>query len=87
MDGSYFDVFNKQYKKCKTRKDYKKLCKLMLGQFSMIDVVDRNKWKVFSSIMGEDACAHSIALAIKLSILEQQGINCDILTIENNMDD
>ena len=81
--ATYYDMYNKKLKKCKSKKDYKRLCKLMLSQLSAIDRVDENMWKIFASSIGEDAYAEVVALAIKMSILEEQGIPCDILSIEN----
>ena len=54
----------------------------MLFQFDAIDGVDENQWRILSQIMGEDACAQVLALAIKMYTLEQQGISCDLLSIE-----
>ena len=85
MINSYREIFEKKFKKCKSKKDYKRLCKQMLFQFGAIDGVDENQWKILSQIMGEDACAKVLALAIKMYALEQQGISCDILSVEDYM--
>lgn len=83
METSYKEIFEKKLKDCKSKKDYKKLCKQMLLQFDTIDHIDQNQWRLFSEILGEDLYSQIIALSIKMYILEQQGIPCDILSIEN----
>lgn len=83
MSNSYREIYEKKLKKCKSKKDYKRLCKQMLFQFDAIDGVDENQWRILSQIMGEDACAQVLALAIKMYTLEQQGISCDLLSIED----
>lgn len=82
-DTSYYNTYSRKLKKCKSKKDYKRLCKLMLAQLSAIDSVDENMWKIFASTIGEEAYSEVLAAAIKMSILEQQGFPCDILSIEN----
>lgn len=86
MDKTYYTTFHQKYKNCKSKKDYKKLCKEMISLYNMIDKMDENQWKIFSSVMGEDAYAQGIALALKMSILEMQGVSYDILTCEQNWD-
>lgn len=81
MEQSYHDIFAKKYKKCKSKKDYKKLCQEMIFQYDVIDKVDENQCKIFSSIIGQDAYLEGIALAIKMYILEQQGVSCDIISL------
>ena len=83
METSYKEIFAKKLKACKSKKDYKRLCKEMIIQFDAIDHIDRNQWRLFSEILGEDVYARIISLAIKMYILEKQGIPCDILSIEN----
>lgn len=83
---SYEELFSKKFKKCKSKKDYKKLCREMLMQFDAIDHIDANQCKIFSTILGTDTYAEGMALAIKMYILEQQGISCDILSIEERED-
>jgi len=86
MGTTYKDIFTEKYKDCDSKKDYRKLCKEMLVQFDAIDKIDANQWKILSSIIGEDAYSRVIAMAIKMYILEQQGIDCDVLTIEERHD-
>ena len=83
-EQSYKEIFTKKYKNCKSKKDYKKLCKDMIFQFDVIDKVDENQWKIFSTLFGEDNYSQGLALALKMYLLEQQGISCDILTIEDS---
>lgn len=85
-EQSYYEIFSDQFAQCKSKKDYKKLCKLMLKQFEVIDKVDANQWRVFSSLVGSDLYSYGIALAIKMYILEQRGVPVDILTIETLQD-
>lgn len=82
MGTSYKDIFTEKYKDCDSKKDYKHLCKEMLYQFEVIDRIDENQWKLLSSIIGEEAYSRVLALAIKMYLLERQGISCDLLTIE-----
>lgn len=82
-DTSYYNTYSRKLKKCKSKKDYKRLCKLMLSQLAVIDSVDENMWKIFASTIGEDAYSEALALAIRMSMLERSGIPCDILSIEN----
>ena len=58
----------------------------MLKQFEVIDKVDANQWRVFSSLVGSDLYSYGIALAIKMYILEQRGVPIDILTVETLQD-
>lgn len=80
---AYYDLFTDKLKHCKTKKEYKKLCKEMLRQFDAIDKIEHNQWKIFSSTIGSDAYLKAVALSVKMYILEQRGISCDILTIED----
>ena len=82
MGTSYKDIFTEKYKECDSKKDYKHLCKEMLYQFEVIDRIDENQWKLLSSIIGEEAYSRVLALAMKMYLLERQGISCDLLTIE-----
>lgn len=77
---SYYETFSRKYRKCKSKKDYKKLCREMINLYGVIDQVDENQWKIFSSVMGEEKYIEGLALAIKMYILEQQGISCDIVS-------
>ena len=57
----------------------------MLTQLSVIDKVDNNMWRIFSTIDGgEEIYSRALATAIKMCILDQQGIPYDILTIEKD---
>jgi len=78
----YQELFTAKYKKCKSKKDYKRLCKEMLCQFEAIDGVERKQWLIFSSMIGEDAYTSAMALAIKMYLLEKQGCNVEVLTYE-----
>lgn len=82
---SYHDIFSAKLKKCKTKKDYKKLCKEMVFQFGVIDKVDANQGKILSSMVGTDNYLKVMALAIKMYLLEKQGIPCDIISLEEEM--
>lgn len=84
---SYFETFSRKYKKCKSKKDYKKLCREMIYLFDAIDCIDNNQWKIFSSLIGEDEYVKGVALAIKMYILEKQGISCDIVSYVNEHND
>lgn len=80
LPESYYETFSEKYKKCKSKKDYKKLCKEMIHLYGVIDEIDMNQWKVFSTILGDDAYTKGVALAIKMYLLEQQGISCDVIS-------
>ena len=79
---SYQDLFSKKLKKCRSKKDYKRLCKEMIRQFSAIDQVEQNQCKIFSSLIGSENYIKGMALAIKMYVLEQQGIPCDVISVE-----
>lgn len=81
--SSYKEIFTKKYDKCKSKKDYKKLCKQMIYQMGAIDKIDENQWRLLSEILGEDTYAQILALSVKMYALEQQGISCNILSIED----
>lgn len=86
---SYRDIFSTKLKGCKSKKDYKKLCKEMIVQFGVIDKVDANQCQIISSMIGSDNYTKAMALAIKMYILERQGIPYDFLSVEdyfNNFD-
>lgn len=87
MEQSYHDLFVKKYKKCQSKKDYKKLCKEMIFQYDVIDKVDENQSKIFTSMIGSETYSAVLALAIKMYILEQQGVSCDIVSLIENFDD
>lgn len=80
-EQTYYEIFAEKFSKCESKKDYKKLCKMMLKQFDVIDRVDANQWRIFSSLIGSDMYSYGIAMAIKMYILEQQGIPVDIVSI------
>lgn len=80
---SYQDLFSQKFKRCKSKKDYKKLCKEMIHQFEVIDQVEQNQSRIFSSMLGSDTYVKGMALAIKMYMLEQQGISCDVISIED----
>jgi len=87
---SYYSIFEDKYKKCKSKKDYRKLCKFMLRQFKVIDGVDEKKWQLFSSLIGTEAYIKILSLSVKLYLLDQQGIRYDVITCEdliNHLDD
>ena len=77
---SYYDTFSRKYKKCKSKKEYKKLCREMINLYDAIDHIDANQWKIFTSVMSEEEYLEGIALAIKMYILEQQGMSCDVIS-------
>ena len=83
---SYYETFSRKYRKCKSKKDYKKLCREMINLYGVIDQVDENQRKIFSSVLGEEKYVEGLALAIKMYILEQQGISCDIVSYTHNFD-
>ena len=70
---SYSDMFSKKLETCDKKKDYKKLCKEMIAQFEVIDKIDYNQFKIFSSIIGSDNYTKVLTLAVKLYLLEEQG--------------
>ena len=87
---SYYSIFEDKYKKCKSKKDYRKLCKSMLRQFQVIDGVDEKQWQLFSSLIGTETYIKILSLSIKLYLLDQQGIRYDVITCEdliNHLDD
>ena len=67
-------------------REFQKLCREMINLYGVIDQVDENQWKIFSSVMGEEKYVEGLALAIKMYILEQQGISCDIVSYTHNFD-
>lgn len=76
---TYYDLYCKRYKKCKSKKDYKKLCKDMILHMDILDKLEVNHHRIFGSMLGEDTYMEGLALAIKMYMLEEQGINCDII--------
>lgn len=87
MITSYYDIFQPKYDKCKSKKDYKKLCKEMMKQLEVIDKVDNNQWEIFSSLIGYDLYAQGVAPAIKMYVYELNGIPFDIITIHDKQSD
>ena len=85
METSYREIFEKKLKKCKSKKDYKRLCKQMIFQLGVIDKIDENEWKLLTPMIGEDTYAKVLALSLKMYLLECQGISCDILSVEDYM--
>ena len=83
---SYHDIFSNKLKKCKSKKDYKKLCKEMVFQFGVIDKIDANQGRILSSLVGTDKYLKVITLAIKMYLLEKQGLPCDIISFEEETD-
>lgn len=82
---SYYSIFAKKYKRCKSKKDYRRLCKFMLKQFDVIDGVDAKQWELFSSLIGTDAYVRILTLSIKMYMLEQQGIPYDLISVEDEI--
>lgn len=83
---SYYDIFSAKLKKCHSKKDYKHLCKEMIWQFDAIDHVDENKWKIFSSLIGQDTYLRGQMLAVKMYVLDQQGIPYDMVAMTDDSD-
>jgi hypothetical protein len=52
----------------------------MINLYDAIDHIDANQWKIFTSVMSEEEYLEGIALAIKMYILEQQGMSCDVIS-------
>lgn len=77
FDNSYVEMFNKQLASCKKKKDYKKLCKRMINQFSVIEKIDNNQFEIFSSIIGSDNYLKLVALSVKLYLLQEYEANLD----------
>lgn len=73
MQESYNELFTRKLKKCTSKKDYKRLCKEMIRQLTLIDKIDENLWKIFASTVGEDVYPKALAMAIQMYVLEQQG--------------
>ena len=84
---SYKDIFYTKYKKCKSKKDYKKLCKEMIFQFDTIDKIDENQWKIFTTLLGTETYTECIAMAIKMYLLNQQGIATDVFSCEDILEE
>lgn len=85
--NNFYEMFEHAYKKCKSKKDYKKLCKKMLKQFDVVDGVTDAQTRILTHMLGEDKYLSIIALSIKLYLLELQGIPYDIVSIERNLED
>lgn len=83
---SYYNIFAKKYMACKSKKDYRKLCKFMLKQFDVIDGVDEKQWQLFSSLIGTDTYIKILSLSLKMYMLEQQGIPYDIVSVEQELE-
>lgn len=84
---SYYDMFNRKFNKCHSKKDYRKLCKAMLKQLEVIDGVDIKQQELFSQLLGTDVYLKILALSIKMYILDQQGIPYDTIMLEHSIDD
>lgn len=84
---SYKGIFDKKFKKCRSKKDYKRLCKEMIFQFDTIDKIDENQWKIFTTLLGTETYAEGIAMAIKMYLLEQQGLSVDVFSCEDILDE
>lgn len=84
MGESYKELFSKKLKHCKSKKDYKRLCREMISQLEVIDGVDENLWKIFSNTIGEDVYSEALMLAVKMYMLERQGIPCRVVPQEDD---
>lgn len=82
----YQEIYRSRYKKCKSKKDYKKLCKDMLLQLDVIDRIDENQFKIISQMVGEEGCYEILALAIKMYVLDKQGIPYEMISVEDPED-
>ena len=82
-----YDYYLHDYKQCKSKKDYKKCCKSMLRQFEVIDGVDEQEWKLFSTLIGDDAYFQGKSLALRMYMLECQGISSDIISVAQGSDE
>ena len=83
---TYQDIFTEKYKKCKSKKDYKKLCKAMIKQYEVIDQVDENQWQIFSNLIGPETYLKAVAMSIKMFVLQQHGIPCDVISLSEDID-
>ena len=84
---TYHDIFAKKLKKCKSKKDYKRLCKEMIIQYDVIDKIDENQCRIFSTMIGSDNYLKGLAMAIKMYILQKQGQDFDIVSFEQYFDE
>lgn len=84
---SYQELFYDKMQKCKSKKDYKRLCKEMIKQFEVIDCVEANQYKIFSSMVGSDNYIKGMSLAIKMYILQRQGVYMDIVDLSEDYND
>ena len=84
MDAkSYQELFSKKLKHCKSKKDYKILCKEMIYQYGVIDKVDANQAIILTSLLGEESYMQVITTSIKMYILDSKGIPYDLVSIQN----
>lgn len=83
---SYQTIFYDKLKKCKSKKDYKRLCKEMIKQFEVIDDVEANQYRIFSSMIGSENYLKGMALAIKMYMLQRQGVYMDIIDLSEDYD-
>ena len=83
---SYREIFSSKMKKCKSKKDYKRLCKEMIYQFDVIDKIDENQCRILSTMIGSDNYTKALAMAIKMYLLEQQGQEVDVVSFEQFFD-
>lgn len=79
---TFYGRFRRKYKSCKSKKDYKHLCKELLALCDAIDKIDENRWKIFAPMIGEEKYLQGLTLSVKMYLLEQNGVSCDVIHCE-----
>ena len=59
----------------------------MIFQYGVIDKIDENQCRIFSTMIGSDNYSRVLAMAIKMYLLEQQGQEVDVISLERYFDD
>lgn len=73
--------FKKSMGNCKSKKDYKKLCKKMLNQIEAMDCTSDYMRTILSEIIGEDNYYNLLSVALQAYVAKSKGYDIHLETI------
>lgn len=77
-NSSLKEQYQRQFKSCESKKDYKRLCKKMIKQMDAIDFISTTLWDMLSEIIGDDNCSKLVSVAMQAYIARSKGYNVKI---------
>lgn len=76
------ELYDLKLSRCKSKKDYKRLCKKMIKHMEVTDGISEYTWGIMAKLIGEDNYAKVQALAISAYIAKARGYDVDIDSLD-----